>query len=219
MTPMDRREEGAEADSLRRSAGEGWRLHGAKEGARGGTTGSPTLEPVDAPDAPSFPDPDHSLDGERGYEPIRPRSGLGDLLQTACRADRRLRLPALEVRRPAAEAEGRHDGSVDARLDRGLRLDLGAAVRDRVRHPHLRPRARARPRAQTPGGACERTPLHPVPGRDDRDEGAPRRRLEGGARRSRRADPRLGRRRGLLGRGGVDGLASSFSRSRSPASS
>ena len=31
---------------------------------------------VDAPDAPSFPDPDPSVDGERGYEPIKPRSGI-----------------------------------------------------------------------------------------------------------------------------------------------
>jgi hypothetical protein len=38
-------------------------------------------EPVDAPDAPSFPDPDASVDGERGYEPITPRSGLRDLFR------------------------------------------------------------------------------------------------------------------------------------------
>jgi Zn-dependent protease len=49
--------------------------------------GSPTQEPdpryegVDAPDARSFPVPDPSVDGERGYEPVRPRSGLGDLLR------------------------------------------------------------------------------------------------------------------------------------------
>jgi Zn-dependent protease len=47
--------------------------------------GSPTQEPdprygpVDAPEAASFPVPDPSSDGERGYEPIKPRSGLGDL--------------------------------------------------------------------------------------------------------------------------------------------
>jgi len=81
MTPMDRREEGAEADPLRRSAGNGWRLQGAKEGARGGTTGSPTLEPVEAPEAPSFPTAESSEHGERGYEPIKPRSGIGDLLR------------------------------------------------------------------------------------------------------------------------------------------
>ena len=33
---------GAEADSLRRSAHDRWSVHGAKEGARGGTMGSPT---------------------------------------------------------------------------------------------------------------------------------------------------------------------------------
>ena len=38
-------------------------------------------EPVDAPDAPSFPDPDASVDGERGYEPIKPRSGIGDFFR------------------------------------------------------------------------------------------------------------------------------------------
>ncbi len=36
-------------------------------------------EPVEAPDAPSFPVPDPTGDGDRGYEPIKPRSGLGDL--------------------------------------------------------------------------------------------------------------------------------------------
>ena len=41
----------------------------------------PRYEGVDAPDARSFPVPDPSVDGERGYEPVRPRSGLGDLLR------------------------------------------------------------------------------------------------------------------------------------------
>ena len=57
--------------------------------------------------------------------------------------------------------------------------------------PDLRPRARARHRAPAAGRARERAALHPLPGRGHRDEGAPRRRLEGGARRARRADPRL----------------------------
>ena len=39
----------------------------------------PRYGPVDAPEAASFPVPDPSSDGERGYEPIKPRSGLGDL--------------------------------------------------------------------------------------------------------------------------------------------
>jgi Zn-dependent protease len=38
-------------------------------------------EPTEAPDAPTFPTADHSLHGERGYEPIKPHSGLGDLLR------------------------------------------------------------------------------------------------------------------------------------------
>jgi Zn-dependent protease len=36
-------------------------------------------EPRDAPEAPSFPVPDPGGDGDRGYEPIKPRSGLYDL--------------------------------------------------------------------------------------------------------------------------------------------
>jgi Zn-dependent protease len=60
-------------------------LRGVEEGARGGTTGSPAqeprYEPVDAPEAPSFPVPDPYAHGERGYEPIKPRSGFGDLLR------------------------------------------------------------------------------------------------------------------------------------------
>ena len=39
------------------------------------------FDPVDAPDAPSFPVPEPAMDGDRGYEPIKPRSGLGDLLR------------------------------------------------------------------------------------------------------------------------------------------
>jgi Zn-dependent protease len=38
-------------------------------------------EPVDAPDAPTFPSAEPSSDGERGYEPIRPRSGFRELLR------------------------------------------------------------------------------------------------------------------------------------------
>ncbi len=39
----------------------------------------PRYEPTEAPEAPSFPVPDPYVDGERGYEPIKPRSGLYDL--------------------------------------------------------------------------------------------------------------------------------------------
>jgi len=38
-------------------------------------------DPVDAPEAPSFPVPDPDGEGGRGYEPITPRSGLVDLLK------------------------------------------------------------------------------------------------------------------------------------------
>jgi len=38
-------------------------------------------EPVEAPDAPTFPTAEPSYDGERGYEPIKPRSGIGDLFR------------------------------------------------------------------------------------------------------------------------------------------
>ena len=46
--------------------------------------GSPTQEPdqpVEAPEPASFPVPTPSSDGVRGYEPVRPRSGIGDLLR------------------------------------------------------------------------------------------------------------------------------------------
>ena len=38
------------------------------------------LEPLEAPEAGSFPDPD-APEGARGYEPLHPRSGLGELLR------------------------------------------------------------------------------------------------------------------------------------------
>jgi Zn-dependent protease len=38
-------------------------------------------EPVEAPDAPMFPTAASSEHGERGYEPIKPRSGIGDLFR------------------------------------------------------------------------------------------------------------------------------------------
>jgi Zn-dependent protease len=41
----------------------------------------PGLEPTSAPEAPMFPTADSSTHGERGYEPIKPRSGLGDLFR------------------------------------------------------------------------------------------------------------------------------------------
>ncbi len=41
----------------------------------------PRYDPVEVPDAPMFPTPDPELGGERGYEPIKPRSGVGDLLR------------------------------------------------------------------------------------------------------------------------------------------
>ena len=41
----------------------------------------PRFEPVEAPEPPSFPSPESSDDGERGYEPVQPRLGLGDLVR------------------------------------------------------------------------------------------------------------------------------------------
>jgi Zn-dependent protease len=41
----------------------------------------PRYEPTEAPEARSFPVPEPYAEGERGYEPIKPRSGLGDLLR------------------------------------------------------------------------------------------------------------------------------------------
>ena len=41
----------------------------------------PRYYPVDAPEAPTFPVPEPYEDGDRGYKPIKPRSGLGDLVR------------------------------------------------------------------------------------------------------------------------------------------
>ena len=38
-------------------------------------------EPVEAPEPASFPSPELSAGGARGYEPVQPRSGLGGLLR------------------------------------------------------------------------------------------------------------------------------------------
>ncbi len=38
-------------------------------------------EPTEAPEAPMFPTAESSEHGDRGYEPIKPRSGVGDLLR------------------------------------------------------------------------------------------------------------------------------------------
>jgi Zn-dependent protease len=46
------------------------------------TTGhDPRYEPVEAPEPPSFPDREDVEHGERGYEPVHPRSGAMDLLR------------------------------------------------------------------------------------------------------------------------------------------
>jgi Zn-dependent protease len=46
------------------------------------TTGpDPRYDPVDAPEAPSFADREHTEPGERGYEPVHPRGGGMDLLR------------------------------------------------------------------------------------------------------------------------------------------
>ena len=39
------------------------------------------FDPVEAPEAPMFPTAEPSEHGERGYEPIKPRSGIGDLVR------------------------------------------------------------------------------------------------------------------------------------------
>ena len=41
----------------------------------------PRYEPVEAPEASSFPSGESSDDGERGYEPVQPRWGLGDFVR------------------------------------------------------------------------------------------------------------------------------------------
>ena len=151
------------------------------------------------------------------------RSGGPELPGSRCLGRRRARLradqAALGARRPLPEARGAVRRVRPARSLKfgGLLLKFkvvttgasmlvsiaayawiwGLPVRDRVRAPDLRARARARARAAAPGRARERAALHPVPRRSDRDEGAARRRLEGGAGRARRTDPRL-RRRGCV---------------------
>jgi Zn-dependent protease len=41
----------------------------------------PRFDPVEAPEAPSFPNPETSDAGGRGYEPVQPRWGLGDFVR------------------------------------------------------------------------------------------------------------------------------------------
>ena len=41
----------------------------------------PRFDPVDAPEPPSFPNPETSADGGRGYEPMQPRWGIGGFLR------------------------------------------------------------------------------------------------------------------------------------------
>lgn len=51
---------------------------------RPGVVGSepdPRYEPVEAPEPPAFPDPAHSADGARGYEPVHPGTGLRGLVR------------------------------------------------------------------------------------------------------------------------------------------
>ena len=166
----------------------------------------PRYEPVEAPGRAELPVPD--VVGRRGARLRAGPAALGARRPPAQArgADHRARLPDREVRRAPPQAQGRDDRGVDARLDRGVRVDLGTPVRDRLRPADLRPRARARARAPASGSAGERAAVHPVPRRRDRDEGAPRRRLEGGACRARRSDPRLGGGGGVLDRGRGDGL-------------
>ena len=65
----------------------------------------------------------------------------------------------------AAEAEAADDRGHDARLDRGLRVDLGRSVRRRLRRPAARPRDGPRDPASPRGHQGQRADVHPVPGR------------------------------------------------------
>jgi len=47
----------------------------------GSPTPDPRLEPAEAPEARTLPNPEPSEHGARGYEPVHPRWGLGDLLR------------------------------------------------------------------------------------------------------------------------------------------
>ena len=95
----------------------------------------------------------------------------------------------------AAAAEGQvpDDLGVDARLGRRLRAHLGLEVRGRLRRAAVRPRDGPRHPAAARGRQGERAGVHPVPRRGRRRALARRQRARRGARRPRRADPRLAR--------------------------
>ena len=96
----------------------------------------------------------------------------------ARRADRRARLPDRQVRRVHPEVQGRRRRasrcSSPSRRTRGS----GASVRDRLR-ALIFVHELGRARAASSGHPGERAALHSVPRCGDRDEAAPRRRLEG----------------------------------------
>ncbi len=89
----------------------------------------------------------------------------------------------------AAEAEVPDHLGVDAGLDRGLRADLGLAVRGRLRAAAARARDGSRDPASARGRRGLGADVHPLPRRRDLREVARRRRRGRGAGRARRPDP------------------------------
>ncbi len=159
--------------------------------------------------------------GERAGRRVRLRAGGARLradpphlavarhAQEALGADRRRRPDPLEVQgrvRRDLQAQALHRGRFRLRLGRGVRAHLGLAVRARLRPAPVRARAGARGRREEAGATRFRARLHPVHGSADPHEGDAAERLDGGADRARRADPRLARRGRLLGGGCRNGL-------------
>ena len=152
----------------------------------------------------------------------RARAAAAALVVQALRHADLLRLPrGAEVGQGAAPAPAQGEAAdhvgLDARLRRRLHADLGLEVRGRVRRAAVRARDGALHPAAPRGRQALGHGLHPVPRRCGRHSLAGRQRARRGARRPRRADPRLARhgraapdrggdRRRLLARARVHGL-------------
>ncbi len=179
----------------------------------------PRYEPVDAPDAPTFPVPEPYDDDERGYEPIRPRSGLGELLRKLGAPFVGLGLLILKFGGLLLKFKVVTTGAsmlvsigVYAWIW-GLPFAIGFVLLIFV---HELGHVLELRRQGVPASA----PLFiPFLGAVIGMKAAPRRRVEGGAGRARRADSRLRRRCGVLDRGRGDGVGAAWSPSRSSASS
>ena len=159
----------------------------------------PRLAPRDAPDAPTFPNPEPTQHGERGYEPLQPRSGVGELA-------RKLFAPVLALGFLVIKFGGFLLKFKVVTTGASMLVSIAAyawlwgwpfavgfvlliLVHELGHVIELRRQ-----------GVHASAPLFiPFLGAVDRDEAASRRRVEGGARGARRADPRLARRGSCAG--------------------